>query len=90
VVHEAISNNTPVICSIAAGASEHLIIEQHNGVIIKPESTALKEALNLYLNNPQLLIKHSEHCIEHKNNFSPDATAKRFIKDVEFAFEAKR
>jgi glycosyltransferase involved in cell wall biosynthesis len=89
VVHEAISNNTPVICSVAAGASEHLIIEQHNGLRIKPDPTALKDALNLYFNDPQLLIKHSEHCVEHKIIFSPDATAKRFITDVKFALEAK-
>jgi glycosyltransferase involved in cell wall biosynthesis len=87
VVHEAISNNTPVICSIAAGASEHLIIDKHNGLIIEPNLTSLKAALNLYIDNPQLLIKHSEYCSEHKLKFSPRATAQRFINDVNSALE---
>lgn len=81
-VHEAIANNIPVLCSNAAGASEHLIINQYNGSIVEPDKTSFKEALDLYINNPQLLIEQSENCAIHKMHFSPLVTAKRFVRDI--------
>ena len=81
-VHEAISNNTPVICSVEAGCSEHLIIDGFNGYLITPDQNALQQAINRYIKNPNLLLTHSANCSEHKKLFSPFNTAKVFLNNL--------
>ena len=89
VVHEAIANNVPVICSKAAGASEHLIIDQHNGTIIDADSTSLSQAIAHYIRHPEQLIVQSQNCATHKLNYTPDATAKRFVNDIHLSLSAQ-
>ena len=81
-VHEAIANNTPVICSFAAGCAEHLVKNKYNGLIISPTAKSLAEAINVYLKSPKTLEEHALHCQQHKLQFSPESTAKRFIQSL--------
>ena len=81
-VHEAISNDVPVICSSEAGCSEHLIVDGFNGFVIPPNKTALKKAIKDYIATPELLHTHSKNCNAHKMAFSPENTALKFVKNL--------
>lgn len=81
-VHEAIANNVPVVCSKAAGCSEHLIIDGFNGLIISPTEKSLSTALNQYITDPNLIHLHSVACKRYKEKFSPHATASQFIQNI--------
>lgn len=81
-VHEAISNNMPVICSKSAGCAGFLVVNNKNGYLIEPEVDDVIKALRKYIDNPNLIEEHSIQSCIIKEDFSPKETAKSFLRGV--------
>jgi len=84
VLSEAASAGMPLIATSGCGASKHLIDSGSNGYIVASESyESIKFALNKYVNNDEIIEKHSRRSLEISKRFSSKASTVVFEKHIE-------
>jgi len=83
VLNEAALLGKAMIASNEVGASFHLIKHAKNGFRVKEGSVqALKDAMQVYANNPQYIDDHGRISSEVYNDFTPEANVERFLNAI--------
>jgi glycosyltransferase involved in cell wall biosynthesis len=81
---EAASAGMPLISTLGCGASEHLIESGSNGYIVDLQSyESIKSAMINYVNNNELIEKHSHRSLEISKRFDSKVSTIMFEKYIE-------
>ena len=81
VINEAMACGLPVVTTTAAGASLDLI--KDNGYVFEPKDVkALSDIINKYIEDPNLLFKHSQNSLKIIKEFSFDNSKKEVEKII--------
>ena len=84
VLNEAASLRKPLISTDQCGAAYHLIKDGKNGFKVKANSiSGLREAMQFYIDNSDLIGDHGEVSFELLQEFTPLATAENFYKGIQ-------
>lgn len=87
---EAMASQTAVVAS-DAGAYEEMIVEGVTGSVVPAgDGDALREAIRLYMANPELVIQNGQNALEHvRTEFALEREARVISSVYEQVFSAK-
>ena len=83
VIHEAAASGLPILCSVAAGASETLVRDAYNGFLVETDSAQLANAMNrvasLSDEDRRIMGLRSRQLASH---LSPDIWAESLVRNA--------
>ena len=83
VLNEAISLGKPIISTDQCGAAYHLLIDKKNGFRVPANSVSeLKNAMNIYINDQELIRVHGEFSKELFEKYTPKKNAQLFVNNI--------
>lgn len=83
VLNEAASIGMPLIGSVGAGASQHLIEPAVNGFHVKTGDVySLSNAMSAYVKNPKLVEFHGQESLRVFKHFTPEQNVQRFVAAI--------
>lgn len=90
VLNEAASMGLALIASEAVGAARHLIDPGQNGFRTATSNVeSLSTAMQSYVNNPELALRHGARSLRLFRDYTPHRNAQRFLGAME-SFQAMR